>query len=194
MKRSLSSLFRGNYIAKFPPFVIGLIFLIFGIVTYFNLIKDINYVVTLLCTVLMLSGTLEVFFAIMNKSFYKDWKWSFSFGLLSFIIGVLLLSEYNLTIEIISFYLGVYFIFRSFITLNFVVDLYRANKEKAKVIFGLVSVLLISGFLLIWMPQKIHSIVNYLNGVALLLTGYLIFYTYSRIRNKINQSNRIINL
>lgn len=171
------------YSFKFPPFIIGMIFLIIAIITYFNLVQDISSINTIFSSIFMVSGVLEILFSIRNKTIFTNWKWSFSFGLLTYIIGILLISEPSSSRDIISFYNGIYFIFRAIFSINFGIEMFKINNYSAYLIIGLGFVLILLGAGLVWLPGILNTITPILDGTAFLITGFLIFYIYNSIKN-----------
>lgn len=174
------------YSLNFPPFIIGLTFLIIGMITYFNLVKEINTMNIIFSIIFMVSGVLEILFSVRNKSIFTNWKWSFSFGLLTYIIGILLISEPYTNQDITSFYIGVYFIFRAIFSINFGIEIYENNSSSAYLIIGLGFVLILLGSSLVWLPETMINLTPYLDGTSFLIAGFLIFYIYKSIR-KIKQ-------
>lgn len=174
------------YSLYFPPFIIGMLFLIIGIITYFNLVKEINLVNTFLGGIFMLSGVLEILFTIQNKIMFSNWKWSFSFGIMTYIIGILLISEPIAAYDITSFYIGVYFIFRAIFSINFGIEIFEKNNSSAYIIIGLAFLLILYGTSLVWLPNVTEKLIPFLDGTSFLITGFLIFYIYNSLR-KSNQ-------
>ena len=176
------NLFASPYSFQFPPFIIGMIFLIIAIITYFNLVQEISSINTIFSIIFMISGVLEILFSIRNKSIFSNWKWSFSFGLLTYIIGILLISEPTSTRDIISFYIGIYFIFRAIFSINFGIEIFQVNSFSAYLIIGLGFILILLGTILVWLPSILKNIIPVLDGTAFLIAGFLIFYIYNSIK------------
>lgn len=170
------------YSLNFPPFIIGLTFLIIGMITYFNLVKEINTMKTIFSIIFMISGVLEILFSVRNKSIFTNWKWSFSFGLLTYIIGILLISEPFTNQDITSFYIGIYFIFRAIFSINFGIEFFERNSSSAYIMIGLGFLLIFLGFSLVWLPTRLVNFIPYLDGTSFLISGFLIFYIYNTVR------------
>ncbi|QTV06767.1 DUF308 domain-containing protein [Faecalibacter bovis] len=180
----LTKVSASPYSLNFPPFIIGLIFLIIGIITYFNLAKEIDSINTIFSVIFMVSGVLEILFSVRNKNIFSNWKWSFSFGLLTYIIGILLISEPSTTTDIVSFYTGIYFFLRAIFSINFGIEIFESNSTSAYIIIGLSFILILLGSSLLWLPHMIKNFMYFIDGTAFLIAGFLIFYIYNQIRKQ----------
>lgn len=180
----LTKVSASPYSLNFPPFIIGLIFLIIGIITYFNLAKEIDSINTIFSVIFMVSGVLEILFSVRNKNIFSNWKWSFSFGLLTYIIGILLISEPSTTTDIVSFYTGIYFFLRAIFSINFGIEIFESNSTSAYIIIGLSFILILLGSSLLWLPNMIKNFMYFIDGTAFLIAGFLIFYIYNQIRKQ----------
>lgn len=180
----LTKVSASPYSLNFPPFIIGLIFLIIGIITYFNLAKEIDSINTIFSVIFMVSGVLEILFSVRNKNIFSNWKWSFSFGLLTYIIGILLISEPSTTTDIVSFYTGIYFFLRAIFSINFGIEIFESNSTSAYIIIGLSFILILLGSSLLWLHNMIKNFMYFIDGTAFLIAGFLIFYIYNQIRKQ----------
>lgn len=69
------------------------------------------------------SGVSEIYFAISNREALDNWGWILFFGIISFIIGILMIANPALSMITMPFYVGFLVLFRSIAGISFALDL-----------------------------------------------------------------------
>ncbi|WP_242673170.1 HdeD family acid-resistance protein [Niastella yeongjuensis] len=95
---------------------LGIYILTFPIKTYLTLTAffTISFIVT---------GLLEIYFSIVNQKVIDDWGWHLAGGILSVLIGILLIAYPEIPITTLPFVIGFSLLFRSFQGLGLAFDL-----------------------------------------------------------------------
>jgi len=82
----------------------------------------------------------------------ENWGWSLAFGILTFIVGISLMSHPALSISVMAFYIGFIILFRSVSAIGFAMDVKRYGDKNWGVLLVLGILGTIFSFILIWNP------------------------------------------
>lgn len=132
---------------------------------------------------LIICSSLELFFNLTNINYIPHPKWSICFNLITYTLAVLLISEPTIEIEILGFYIGLYIIFKTFISINHGISYYQINPYFGKVMLLLGFSMLVFSSLLIWTPDAMKIFYHALIGVSFVLTGCYTYSNYKIIKN-----------
>lgn len=123
------------------PAVIGVLLIILGI--YISTVPLSTYLVltTLFSISFLASGILEIFFSVQNKESLDGWGWYLTGGILSTLIGIILIIRPEVSAAMLPFYIGFSLMFRSFQGLGLAFDL----KEYGIVSWGNLALLSVLG-------------------------------------------------
>lgn len=92
--------------------IVGILITILGFWVYNNPIENYIGLSVLFSIIIFISGISEMFFAITNSKHIKGWGWLFSSGIFDLIIGLILLTNESLSMEILPIVFGIWLIFR----------------------------------------------------------------------------------
>jgi uncharacterized membrane protein HdeD (DUF308 family) len=115
---------------------------------------------------MFVTGTLEILFSVSNKGNLSSWGWYLACGILDLIIGIYLMSNVSLSMDVLPFVIAFWLMFRGFSATAYSLDLkrYGSHSWGWYMVFGLLSV--ICSIAIIWQP-----------GIGAFATVYLIAYT-----------------
>lgn len=166
--------------------IFGLISIFLGIMvfstpggTYFVLAMLFSYG-------FMLSGLLEAIYAFVNRDHLANWGWYFTLGLLTLIIGIQLMMHPNLSMMVLTFYVGFWLLFRSMMYVSSAIDLKKSQSGNWFWVMFLGILGVIFSLLLLWNPVLTSIAVSVWIGCALITLGFLqiiLSLSLRRVRN-----------
>lgn len=162
--------------------IVGILFLFLGISILINPEVSIFTLGILFSLVFMMNGIIEILFSIENRFLFFNWGWKLVLGILTFIIGLLLFLKPEITVEIISLYVGFLMLFRSFAAISFSFDYKRYGSHGwiSILILGVLGV--IAAFFLLWNPMWAALYVLFMISTCLLLAGIFNIYYGLKLR------------
>ena len=153
--------------------IVGILITLLGFWVYKNPIENYIGLSILFSTVIFISGISEIFFAITNSKHIKSWGWILSSGIFDLIIGVILLTNTNLSMEILPIVFGIWLIFRGINQIGKGILLKEAHlKNWGWSIFGGFLVV-VFGFMVAFSPQFGAASVVVWTSLTLILLGTL---------------------
>lgn len=157
--------------------LVGIVFVILGIWTIATPADSYVALSFIFALGFIISGISEIIFAFGNKHQY--WGWSLALGIISTIVGVLLLLNPAASMITLPFYVGFTLLFRS---ISGMVSAYEM-KQYGILDWGTLMVTAVLGmifsFILIWNPVFAGiNIVIWTAIVFLVLGGYTIYFSF----------------
>ncbi len=176
------------------PLVAGVLFIIIGIWCFVNPLMSYAALATFFSVAFLVSGIFESFFAISNRNEMVNWGWSLAFGLLSVFVGIILISNPMLSLEVLAFYVGFLVIFRSVSGIGYSIDLknYGVKNWGFALFFALVGLVL--GIVLLVNPILAGFTAVIWFGFSLIATGIfsiIIGYYLRVVKKKYEQYKRV---
>ena len=155
------------------PLLAGVIFVVAGVMTFLYPLDSYLALAFLFSLSFVISGLLESFFSISNRKTMDNWGWHLAGGILSLIIGVLLLMNPEVSIITLPFYVGFLIMFRSVMAIGVALDLrnYRVLSWGNLMVTGVLGI--IFSFMLLWNPLFGGLTVVTFTGLALITAGIL---------------------
>lgn len=170
-------------------FLSGILFIGLGLWIVISSEKSYLFLSLLLALGLFTTGLFETLFSFFNRKAIKDWGWIFIGGLIDFVLGLYLLSYPLLTMVLMPVVLGLWMLFRSFMTVSSPVDL-KAVGLWDWIWLLVTSVLLILPSLII-VVNPFFGLINIVlyTGIAFIVTGIFRIYFSQQLR-KLNRAKR----
>lgn len=164
------------------PLLIGILFILVSIIVFSAPISSFITLSILFAISFLFGGLSEVVFAISNRDQLDNWGWSLALGIITSIMGVLLLLNPGLTMTALALYIGFVLLFRSISSISFALDIKKHGSKGwvTLLIFGVLGA--IFSFILIWNPVFAGLSVMILIGVNFLLGGILSIYLALQLR------------
>jgi|SRR5690554_944985 len=151
------------------PLLVGLLFIVVSIIAFTSPLNSLLALSLLFALSFLFGGIVETIFSIANRNHLPNWGWSLIFGLLTLVVGFLLLIDPKLSVAALSFYIGFLILFRSLAAISFAFDLKRYGVKDwgFSMAFGIIGA--IFSFILLWNPL--------LAGIgAVVLIGFSLFF------------------
>lgn len=163
--------------------IVGLIFLASGIYCFVSPEASFLALALFFGWSFLISGAIEILFSISNRDELENWGWTLIFGIITFLVGLLLLARPEITMLTLAFSLGFLVLFRSIGAISFALDLknYEDNSGwGTMLVFGILGVLF--SFLLLWNPGFAGMTIVFWTGLALVTAGIFSIYLSLKLR------------
>ncbi len=163
--------------------IVGLIFLAGGIYSFVSPESSFLALAFFFGWSFVVSGAIEIVFSISNRDELENWGWTLIFGIMTLLVGMLLISRPGITEIILAFSLGFLVLFRSIGAISFALDLknYADNSGWGTLlIFGILGVLF--SFMLLWNPAFAGMTIVFWIGLALVSAGIFSIYLSLKLR------------
>ena len=121
---------------------------------------------------ILVSGILEIFFAVGNKKIINSWGWYLAGGIIDMILGFYLIAYPMLSMEVIPFLIAFWLMFRGFSSVGYAMDLKRYGTRDWGwyVAFGILAV--ICSLIILWQPAVGALYAVYMISFAFLIIGF----------------------
>lgn len=175
----------------YVPLIVGVLFIILSIIVFTSPLSSLLVLSIYLALSFLFSGLSEIFFSISNRETLANWGWSLALGILTALVGFLLLTNPALSVSLIAFYVGFLLLFRSISSISFAFDLkkYGSDSWATLLIFGILGA--IASFILIWNPIFAGLSVIILIAISLIFAGLFSIFLAIQLR-RIHHSPRKI--
>ena len=166
------------------PLIVGILLIVLGIWTLITPLESYLMLSIVFAVGFFLSGVFEMIFALTNK--HKSWGWSLALGILSIIIGLLLIMNPAISMVTLPFYVGFMLLFHSILGISSAYEMRRYGIMDWGWLM-LVAVLgMIFSFIMLWNPIFAGLNIVVWTGIAFLVTGIYMIYFSTRL-NKLNK-------
>ena len=91
--------------------LLGILTTLLGIWIYLNPSENYVALSIIFSVIIFISGIFEIVFAISNSKIIRSWGWILTSGIFDLIIGIILVTKENLTMEILPVIFGIWLIF-----------------------------------------------------------------------------------
>lgn len=161
------------------PLLVGILFVVISIVVFTSPLGSLLALSLLFALSFLFGGLSEVVFSIVNRDRLDNWGWSLAFGILTFIVGISLVSHPELSISALAFYIGFLLLFRSIASISFAMDIkkYGSKDWGGLLAFGILGAIV--SFFLIWNPLFAGLSVVVLVALSFLFTGLQYSFGYA---------------
>ncbi|MBB6326092.1 uncharacterized membrane protein HdeD (DUF308 family) [Algoriphagus iocasae] len=150
--------------------IIGVLFILLGIYVFSTPLASYLVLATLFSLSFLASGLSELTFAYGNRKQLDHWGWFLASGLVSTMVGVLLLTNPALSMVTLPLYVGFGVLFKSIVGISFALSLKDHGDEYQSLLWlGIGGVIL--SFILIWNPGIIGMTLVTITALIFILLG-----------------------
>ncbi len=151
--------------------IIGLLFVGLGIYTF--AFPTASYVALSVFSAVsfLFSGISEIIFSISNKDEIDSWGWTLTYGIITAIVGFMLVVNPILSLEVFAYYVGFLVLFRSISGISYAFDLKNYGVKDWGVSLFLAIVGLVVSIILLSKPQLAGLTAVAWLGLAVISTG-----------------------
>lgn len=134
------------------PLLVGVFFVIVSIVTFTSPASSLVALTLLFSLSFLFGGISEIIFSVASKDQLQNWGWSLAFGIITLLVGLLLLSNPDLSMITLAFYVGFAILFRSIAAISFAIDIkkYGSKGWGSLLVLGILGA--VFSFILLWNP------------------------------------------
>ncbi|HNP17153.1 MAG TPA: DUF308 domain-containing protein [Fulvivirga sp.] len=171
------------------PLLVGLFFVIISVVAFTSPKGSLLALSIFFALSFLFGGLSEIIFAIVNRHQMENWGWSLIFGVITLIVGFLLVINPALSLTVLAFYIGFVILFRSAAAISFALDIkkYGSKNWGVLLILGILGILF--SFILIWNPVFAGLSLVMLIVLNFLFAGLFSIYFSIQLR-KLHRSSK----
>ncbi len=175
----------------YVPLIVGLIFLAIGIYSMFSPLNSYKTIAMVFSYSFLISGVSEIIFSVVNRNEIDNWGWTLTFGILTFVLGVLLISNPELPMKTLPIYIGFIVLFRSIMGISYAIELknYGVKDWKNLLIIGILGLVL--AFILVWNPIFAGMTIVFWIGLAIIAAGVFSIYLALKLKKLNDMPNKI---
>lgn len=152
--------------------IIGVVFVLLGIWVFRTPLASYLVLATLFSISFLTAGIAEITFALGNRKELDHWGWFLGSGILSTLIGLMLLSNPALSMITLPLYVGFGVLFRSISGVSFAFNLKEMGSEYQSILYLSIAGLVLS-FLLIWNPGIVGMTLVTITALIFVLIGVI---------------------
>ncbi|EGK13254.1 HdeD family acid-resistance protein [Psychrobacter sanguinis] len=186
MRKSIFKTFNDTIKHWYIPAIVGSIFIVVGIYTFASPATSYVALSILFSLSFLFSGISEIVFSLTNRNEMDNWGWVLAFGILTTVIGGLLLSNPAVSMATLTFYVGFLILFRSISALSFSLDLKDYGIGDWGALMALSVIGLIFSIIMIWNPAFAGMTIVIWTGLAFITTGIFSLYMAFKLK-KLNE-------
>lgn len=164
------------------PLLVGLFFIVISIVVFTSPMTSFVALALLFSISFLLGGIAEIIFALTNRDQLRNWGWTLGFGILTTLVGILLILNTELSMSVLAFYIGFLVLFRSIAAISFAVDVkrYGGTQWGSLMVFGILGA--IFAFILLWNPVFAGLSIVVFAGLSIFFSGLFNIYFALQLR------------
>ncbi|HRX28447.1 MAG TPA: DUF308 domain-containing protein [Saprospiraceae bacterium] len=169
------------------PLLIGLLFVGTGIYTFMSPVESYVALSFVFAISFLVSGIMEIVFAIGNKDEMDHWGWALVFGILTLIIGGMLVAQPEMSMLTLPLYVGFLILFRSILAIGTALDLknYGVLDWGNLMVLGVLGV--IFSFIMLFNPPFAGMTIVVWTGLAFLAIGVGSIYLAFKLKKLKNE-------
>ena len=147
--------------------LLGILYIIVSLCLMFSPIGSYLALSVIFSIAMLVSGILEISFAISNRKGINSWGWYLVGGIIDLILGIYLIAFPLVSMEVIPFLIAFWLMFRGFSSTGYAIDLKRYGTRDWGwyMAFGILSIL--CSLLILWQPT-----------IGALYAVYMISFTF----------------
>lgn len=155
----------------YVPLLVGILYIILGIWSFNTPVETFLTLAFLFSISFIISGILEIAFAVANRHLAAGWAWRFLSGVIDLVLGSLLLARPEFSFATLTVFVAFWLLFRSFLAIGNSIDLSKiaGSGWGFQLIFGILGVL--AGVVLLLNPLLSGIYLVFLVSVGLVTIG-----------------------
>jgi uncharacterized membrane protein HdeD (DUF308 family) len=162
--------------------LVGLLFVGIGVWSFITPVEAYLSLVFLFSVSLLGIGVVEILFSLSTRNKIDNWVWTLVSGILSLVIGIIMVNNPLIPISILPLYIGFVVLFRSIAAIGIAFDLQSFGVLDWKNLLALGILGTIFSFVLLWNPLFAGLSLVYWTALSFITIG--IFYVYFSIKLK----------
>lgn len=165
--------------------IVGILFIGIGFWSFTAPLESYVALSVVFSILFIVAGISEMFFAISNKDEMDNWGWTLALGIISAIVGILMLLNPEISVVTLPFYVGFVVLFRSVYAIGISLDLknYRIMDWGNLMAIGILGV--IFSIILLWNPNFAGMTLVFWIAMLFIISGVYSIYLSLKLK-KIN--------
>ena len=164
------------------PLIIGLVFIVLGIYSLMSPAASFLALSLFFSLSFIFSGVGEIIFSITNKDEIDNWGWSLTLGIMTALIGLLLIQNPELSVTTLALYIGFVVLFKSIGAVSYAMDLKKYGIKDWGNLMAIGVLGIIFSLILLWNPLFAGMTAVIWVGIALISLG--LFNVYLSLKLK----------
>ena len=162
--------------------IIGIVLILTGIWTFSRPLQSYFALTIIFSVSFLISGIMEMTFAISNRKIVENWGWTLALGILTTIVGILLFTNPDISAITLPLYIGFMLLFHSIWAIASAIDIksYGVTGWGTLLFIGILGA--IFSFIVIWKPAFGGMTIVIWTGLALLTTGVFNLFLSIKMR------------
>lgn len=173
--------------------LIGILAIILGVLFIAKPFSALMTLAILFIVGFIVSGLLEIIFAISNRERLNGWGWTLASGIIALFLGIALAaSSPIITTEIMSYFVGFWIMFQSFYSVGTACDLERQNVKGWGWILALAIIGILFSFIFIISPAFGDTFIVIFASISFIIYGFtriFISIQLKSLKNNIEQNS-----
>lgn len=132
--------------------ILGILYVVVALSLMFSPFEGYMALSVLFSISMLVSGLLEISFAVSNRQGVSSWGWYLAGGIIDLILGIYLIAYPFLSMEVIPFIIAFWLMFRGFSSVGYAMDLKRYGTKKWSWYTALGILSIIFSFVILWQP------------------------------------------
>lgn len=162
--------------------ILGIILILVGIWVFSTPVLSYATLSMLFATAFLVTGILEIVYAISNSKEMESWGWSLISGIIDLLIGILLITLPATAMLFLAFYVGFGILFRSIMAIGQSINLKRWHIEGWGYLLTIGILGLIFSFILIWNPVFAGLTIVFYTGMSFVMIGIFQVFLSFKLR------------
>ncbi|MFV0566401.1 MAG: HdeD family acid-resistance protein [Flavobacteriaceae bacterium] len=164
------------------PLLIGIVLIITSIWTFMSPLESYFALAIVFSISFLVSGIMEIYFSIANRDAIPNWGWNLAFGILTTIVGVMLIANPAVTMVTLPLYIGFVVLFRSISAIGWALDVkdYGVSSWKGLLFTAILGIIL--SIMILWQPAVGGFTLVFWTGMAFLMGGIYSIYLAVQLR------------
>jgi uncharacterized membrane protein HdeD (DUF308 family) len=163
--------------------LLGIIFIVAGIWVFITPAAAYFTLCVFFSVTFLITGVIEIYFSILYRKALDSWGWSLVFGILDFLVGVILISQPQISIAVLPLFVGFVVLFRSIMAIGWAIELkkYKTLNWGMSLTAGILGVLF--SLILLWNPVFAGLTLVFYTGFAFVMVGIFQIYRSLSLRS-----------
>jgi len=153
------------------PLIMGIVLIIMGLWVFATPLTSYIALSIIFAVTFFVTGILEIIHALGNRREIDQWGWSLAGGVLDLILGILLLSQVEVSMLVLAFVVGFGVLFRSIFAIGHAIESKKRQYGPWGYLLFLGILGLIFSFIMIWNPLFAGLTIVFYTGMAFIMVG-----------------------
>ncbi|MDL2315252.1 DUF308 domain-containing protein [Bacteroidales bacterium OttesenSCG-928-C19] len=173
------------------PLIAGILFVIVGVWIFATPIESYLVLAILFSISFLISGISDIIFSVSNRKELDNWGWVLALGIISTILGGVLIIHPEISITTLPLFVGFVVLFRAISAISISIDLKRLRFPDWGYMLALGIIGTILGILLLFNPFAAGITLIIFTGFAFILLGIYSIYFSAKLKKIKNTSRKI---